>query len=376
MSGTVKRIDEGRWQVRWRTPDGRRPQATFRTRKAAEKYLRDRVDEAEMGIGHVERHATWRDFYPSWEAATRSSVDTRSWEAYEAHWRVWLEPRIGGQRIGDVSVERVQRLANEINQERAPKTVRGVVATWSSMIGMAAAQGRCRPLPRDRASKPRLPQVKRTALTIPAPPEVHRIAGEIIAPFYALVLLCGHCGLRQGEALALHPGDVDWSEHRMWVHQRIHKTTGERVEGTKEDAGAWVLMPSVVESALAAHVAEYPDADYVFNRAAGAAYTASMVDKAWRAACGRAGVRGVRFHDLRHATASAAIASGMNVKQLQALMRHADPAFTLRVYGHLFPDDAKLARARLDEHLIEALRDSVGRVMDAQHSEGSRDATP
>lgn len=362
MKGSIRKKAEGQWVVRWRTPDGRRPQHTLRTKKAAEAYLRERIDEAELGIGHVERHATWRDFYPVWAAATRPSIDTRSWEAYEAHWRVWLEPSIGGQRIGEVSVERVSRLVAELNQQRAPKTVRGIVATWASMIGMAAAQGRCRPLPRDRASKPRLPQVKRRALVIPSPAEVHRVAAEIIPPFYALVLLCGHCGLRQGEALALAPGDVDWGEHRLWVHQRIHKTTGERVEGTKEDAGAWVVMPSVVEEALRDHIAEYPDAEYVFPRSPGAAYTASMVDKAWRAACARAAVRGVRFHDLRHATASAAIASGMNVKQLGSLMRHADPAFTLRVYGHLFPDDAKLARQRLDEHLLAELKAAKGKV--------------
>lgn len=372
MKGTVTKKAEGQWVVRWRTADGRRPQATLRTRRAAEAYLRDRIDEAEQGIGHVERHATWNDFFAIWEAATKPSVDTRTWEAYESHWRVHLKPRVGGRRIADVNVEQVQAVINSI--DRAPKTVRGIAATWTSMIGMAAAQGRCRPLPRDRASKPRLPQVKRRKMVVPTPAEVHRIAGAIAPPLYTMVLLCGHCGLRQGEAIALHPSDIDWKKRRLWVHQRVHKTTGERVEGTKEDAGAWVFMPALVSTALREHLAEYPNPEWVFSHVDGRPYSASEVDKAWRAACARAGVRGIRFHDLRHASASAAIASGMNVKQLQDFIRHADPAFTLRVYGHLFPDDQESARDRLDQHLDAQLATGVGRRVDADDPIGEKDS--
>lgn len=46
------------------------------------------------------------------------------------------------------------------------------------------------------------------------------------------------------------------------------------------------------------------------------------------------------FHAIRHAYASRLIAAGANLKQLQVYMGHNDPAFTMRVYGHLFPDDA------------------------------------
>ncbi|WOI29133.1 tyrosine-type recombinase/integrase [Sulfitobacter dubius] len=46
------------------------------------------------------------------------------------------------------------------------------------------------------------------------------------------------------------------------------------------------------------------------------------------------------FHAIRHAYASRLISAGANLKQLQVYMGHHDPAFTMRVYGHLFPDDA------------------------------------
>jgi integrase len=123
---------------------------------------------------------------------------------------------------------------------------------------------------------------------------------------------------------------------RIWVHRHVDKETGIREEGTKEDAGAWVTMPTIVADALRAHTAEYRSDEWVFN-SLGKPYTASRIDKAWRAACKRAGISGVRFHDLRHAAASLMITAGWNIKRVQTEMRHADPAFTIRVYGHLFP---------------------------------------
>jgi integrase len=44
------------------------------------------------------------------------------------------------------------------------------------------------------------------------------------------------------------------------------------------------------------------------------------------------------FHDLRHYFASLLIADGLDVKTVQARLRHASAKTTLDVYGHLWPD--------------------------------------
>lgn len=45
-----------------------------------------------------------------------------------------------------------------------------------------------------------------------------------------------------------------------------------------------------------------------------------------------------RFHDLRHYLASMLIASGADVKVVQARLRHASAKTTLDTYAHLWPD--------------------------------------
>ena len=63
-------------------------------------------------------------------------------------------------------------------------------------------------------------------------------------------------------------------------------------------------------------------------------------------AVGRSGLPDdFRFHDLRHYFASLLIASGLDVKVVQARLRHASAKTTLDTYGHLWPDRDDTSRA-------------------------------
>jgi integrase len=51
----------------------------------------------------------------------------------------------------------------------------------------------------------------------------------------------------------------------------------------------------------------------------------------------KAVVRPLRFHDLRHTTASLLMMAGANPAAVQRILRHRDPRITMQVYGHLTP---------------------------------------
>ena len=56
---------------------------------------------------------------------------------------------------------------------------------------------------------------------------------------------------------------------------------------------------------------------------------------------------GFSFHDLRHYLASLLIASGADIKTVQARMRHASARTTLDTYGHLWPDADESTRSAI-----------------------------
>ena len=52
----------------------------------------------------------------------------------------------------------------------------------------------------------------------------------------------------------------------------------------------------------------------------------------------KARVRQIRFHDLRHTTASLLMMAGASIAAVQRILRHRDPRITTEVYGHLSGD--------------------------------------
>ena len=56
-------------------------------------------------------------------------------------------------------------------------------------------------------------------------------------------------------------------------------------------------------------------------------------------------VRPIRFHHLRHTTASLLLMRGADVPAVQKILRHSDPRLTTETYGHLVPD---YLRAQID----------------------------
>lgn len=61
------------------------------------------------------------------------------------------------------------------------------------------------------------------------------------------------------------------------------------------------------------------------------------------------------FHDLRHYLASLLIASGADIKTVQARMRHAPARTTLDTYGHLWPDADESTRSTIGAVIAERM---------------------
>ena len=62
------------------------------------------------------------------------------------------------------------------------------------------------------------------------------------------------------------------------------------------------------------------------------------LEQAWRRLCERAGVSGLRFHDLRHEAVSRLFEKGLNVVEVSAISGHRELKM-LKRYTHLSADD-------------------------------------
>lgn len=93
----------------------------------------------------------------------------------------------------------------------------------------------------------------------------------------------------------------------------------------------------------------------VFTTHTGTPVTQSVAAKAFLRAAKRAGIEGLRFHDLRHTYAVNAIRAGDDIKSIQSNLGHASAAFTLDRYGHFTEKMKKESAARMEAFIKSTL---------------------
>jgi integrase len=87
--------------------------------------------------------------------------------------------------------------------------------------------------------------------------------------------------------------------------------------------------------------------DMVFS-AAGNPFDPNVLSHAFSRLAQRAGLEGVRFHDLRHTFASLMLLRGAKPKVISEAMGHASVAFTMDTYSHIIEGMQEEAMALLD----------------------------
>lgn len=165
--------------------------------------------------------------------------------------------------------------------------------------------------------------------------------GERLAPLFTVTMFCG---FRRDEVLGLTWAETDLEECIAYVRQTASGS------GPKSDAGIRAVpLPSPAADALRAWRrrqatdrlawgADWPDHGLVFTREDGAPVPAQWTSTRFEVLAYRAGLPPVRFHDLRHATASLMKAAKVEPRVISAVLGHSRPDFTTRHYGALFPE--------------------------------------
>jgi integrase len=174
--------------------------------------------------------------------------------------------------------------------------------------------------------------------------------GSRLHPIAALAI---NTGMRRGELLALRWSDVDLDAGVIRVTRSLEQTrAGLRFKSPKSRRGnRSITIPSSAVLALNEHRRQQlelrmklalgrPDADaLVFCDHNGDPIPPNTFSVIWRRAIAKIpGVPRVTFHALRHTHASALIHASVDVVKVSRRLGHHSPAFTLRVYAHLFAE--------------------------------------
>jgi integrase len=365
-------IKSGAYYVRWRAPNGRylnRRVGKVRTRGEKDGLTRSQAEKAARKLMEAESVARTaavlersRTVDEAVEAFRGRLVIEGARLSYrqncESMQRIHVSPALGKRRVESVKRQDIERLARAmLASGAAPKTVRNVMTFLHSVFSLAIDNGWAASNPVARAARPKrrrtgdgnpdlqflsLDELDAVVETIPD----HVVDRDTLGPVLRLVILAAAAtGLRQSELLGLRWKDVDLVAQRVrvrnaWVRYE-HSGEGKSDLSTRRsvpltDRLARELMKWRLRTVFG------HDDDLVFaHPELGVPLDRTKVTRRFQAACEQAGVRRIRFHDLRHTFATTLAAAGVPLRTIQEYLGHADIK-TTQIYSHYAPSEQEV----------------------------------
>jgi integrase len=170
--------------------------------------------------------------------------------------------------------------------------------------------------------------------------EVTKLIEHCSPRYQLLIKMAVMTGMRQSELLGAAWTDVDWNSNTLYV-RRVWRAKAFYEPKTRTSRRLIELPPSLITDLKAWRLAvPKGDHDLIFPSATGRPEDApNVLHRGLYPALRRAGLRKIRFHDLRHSAASLLLSQGVDVVSVSRLLGHSSPAITLNVYSHAIRSD-------------------------------------
>lgn len=338
---SIKKRENGKWRARYRDDAGKEHARHFSRRADAQQWLDAQTATLVAGTHVTPRQARttvgeWCDLWLDGYRGKRAST-VRQAEVHLAR----IRQAFGDRPLGAVRPSHVKTWTAQLAAEGlADSYIYALHARLAQLYADAIEDGLVAKSPCSRRTSPAAGKQRAYVATTGQVWALHDAMPEHLRP---AILLGAFVGLRRGEACGLRVEDVDF------MRGIVAPAVQYPAEPLKTEASQTpVPIPNDLALELSAHVAQW-QAETVLVDSYGHQLAPWTLERAVRAA--RAKVPGLppdfRFHDLRHYFASLLIASGSDVKVVQARLRHASAKTTLDTYGHLWPDTDDSTRAAI-----------------------------
>ena len=177
-----------------------------------------------------------------------------------------------------------------------------------------------------------------------------------------IVFVAVQTALRISEILGLKWSDINFDAGRASIACAVKYTDGEHVLRTPKSGHGQraVALGSGTVAALREqrqHQAEhrlrtgpaYADQGLIFAGPLDDIRSMGSTRNAFKRAARQVGFPDLRFHDLRHTSATLALKAGVHPKIVSERLGHANVAITMNVYSHVLPDMQRDAADALDK---------------------------
>lgn len=241
----------------------------------------------------------------------------------------WLHPHLGELMLNEITLDTINLIKAEKHKEASKATTNRYLAVIRSVLIRARDEWEwVEKVPKIKLFKE--PEGRERSLT---PNEANRLLGALPPHLRDMALFTLHTGLRQSNVLELEWSCVDLVRCHAWVSS----------ENSKNRKPISVNLNTRAMEVLNRQVGKHPTRVFTCNGKP----ISQVVSSTWKSALEKAGIKNLRWHDLRHTWATWLRQLGTPTHELQKMGGWKTAAMVER-YAHVAPDHLAQAAARLE----------------------------
>ena len=331
-----------------------RKRVTTYSRQEANSKLRSMLDQAESGL-HAPQARQSLDVFAYWwiREVKAWTIKAATAADYEHRYRKHISPVLGGRRIDSISSRDVYSWRASLKKSGySTPTINGALQVLKAVLKAAMDEGAIRVSPAAKVSKLPKPVSESTQVRSPlSQAEAKALFEACTEDSVGVCVALGlFLGLRKGEILGLKWGDIDLAKREVSIVRTLREVT------TYDEAGRGhtslvedlpktrssvrkLLLPERLWRLLNLRNIDFvvgrPDSSdlWVVGDFQGNPLRPRELSSRFNSLLDRAGVRRIRFHDLRHTAAVLSVGAGARLEAVSQSLGHSRVDTTKSIYA-------------------------------------------
>jgi integrase len=357
--GSVYFVEKsGLWRASISLPNGKRKVKASRFQKEVKDWLIK--ERSRSSDGYSDDRITLEAFLTRYlDDYCKRSLRSTTFQGYKSVIEDHIIPELGTVRLSQLRADQINHLlSKKLDAKLSNRFVEYIHGILKRSLNVATKWGLL---------------AKNPALMVTPPKPVYKIphtwSMDQVKSFLEVLkddrwaaiyyLGCG-TGMRKGEVLGLPLSALDLDKGYLMVVQTLQLVNGklELLEPKTQKSRRLIVLPDFVKEALRVHlfrrgmIAQSPawkESGLVFTSDIGTPIFPRNLVRHFKTKLTEAGLPDIRFHDLRHTTASLLLEKNVHPKIVSELLGHSTITLTLNTYSHIINPINKVASSEMDD---------------------------
>lgn len=303
---------------------------------------------------------TFKQLFESWDKVYKPTVKESTYAVTMRYFNNHILSALGNIYIEKITVAECQKAVNEWFEE-APHTFDRFIHYASKVFKYGIDMELLTSNPMEKVIKPKLKERPQQYQEFYDKDELNKFlacAKKCNFRYFVYFRLLAYTGMRKGESLALKWSDIDFETNTISITRNVttglnnrpyisNGKTANSVRRTPVDSETMNYLKEwryCQQKDMLKKGFNFLDADNYIFPTINNGITSLSKPRQWnKSICDKFGLRRIKIHGFRHTHASLCYSAGLNAKEIQKRLGHADSKTTMNVYTHVMKNDEKKA---------------------------------